>query len=98
MKMGSIIIGIVIILTIVCSPALAISKSDLIASYKDQTKSPEWAPDWSPANTDWQPPLDAQSFKEVLYPSGFFRYYGMQSIFFKPWHWEPIDDYVPHFF
>jgi hypothetical protein len=37
MKNLRLVIGIVVILAIVCSPALAISKSDLIASYKGST-------------------------------------------------------------
>jgi hypothetical protein len=37
MKTWTVIIGIVVILAIVCSPALAISKADLIASYKGQS-------------------------------------------------------------
>jgi hypothetical protein len=37
MKKWPVIIGIVIILTLVCSPAFAISKSDLIVSYTGQS-------------------------------------------------------------
>jgi hypothetical protein len=37
MKPWPVVISIVVILAIVCSPALAISKADLIASYKGQS-------------------------------------------------------------
>ena len=37
MKIRPFLIGIIVILTLVCSPALAIGKSDLIASYKGQS-------------------------------------------------------------
>jgi hypothetical protein len=56
MKKLYLVIGIVVILALVCSPVLAMSKSDLIASYKGSTtptittqivtpKIPSWMPE-----------------------------------------------------
>jgi hypothetical protein len=48
MKTWPLIISIVIILAIVYSPALAISKADLIASYKGQSAPTVTPPSWLP--------------------------------------------------
>jgi hypothetical protein len=53
MKAWPLIIGIVVILALVCSPALAISKSDLMAQYKGQSAStiPTVIPTTTPTTT-----------------------------------------------
>ncbi len=40
MKTWPLFVGIIVILALVCSPAAAISKADLMARYKDQTTEP----------------------------------------------------------
>jgi hypothetical protein len=78
MKIWS-IIGIIVILGLVCSPVLAITKGQLIASYSGQSTptatvtNPSWLPEWwlpEEYYVEFPPTNDANAFKDVRADSG----------------------------
>ncbi len=73
MKTWPLFVSIVIILAIVCSPALAISKADLISQYKGQSAPtiPTWTPTpipTKPTPTPTPPTLDISPIIPASYP------------------------------
>jgi hypothetical protein len=69
MKKLYLVISIVVILAIVCSPAIAISKSDLIASYKGQSSPTILTPipTSTPTPTVTPPTLDINDRFRMMY-------------------------------
>jgi hypothetical protein len=67
MKIWPLFIGIVVILTIVCSPALAISKGDLIAQYKSQSSPAVLVP--TPTVTPIPAPIQKPDLPSWFFPS-----------------------------
>jgi hypothetical protein len=61
MKAWGIVIGIILILAILCSPVLAISKSDLIAYYRTTPESPVY-PDNTPVPAENPEFIDTQGY------------------------------------
>jgi hypothetical protein len=63
MKNIRLVIGIVIILALVCSPALAISKADLISQYMGQSSPTILTPNKESTPAGWTPDI------HVVYPT-----------------------------
>ena len=94
MKTWSLIIGIIVILAMLCSPGLAISKSDLISYYRAQPLSPSDSYNSSSYDQMIQNKLPPQAdvFNQTNYDRSYLHERGIipgfQDEYFKALHAE----------